>query len=297
MTAGTVASAHGRRAPARRPRRGLIAGAARSRGARGATWGTWGDLDSDTGYDVVAGTRGSRRRAALRRLRLLLRAARALPRGARDLLAGRRHVRRPLGLLLTGGSSRHLRRRAHVVGPVGATSRRAHHGGRVHPDQLQVRPPAHDRRDARHAPLACCSAATLLPQETPASSASVAASASCPSTKPEPALAGIAAVTAGPPRAARADGQAQRSHRRRRRRGPAAVYGAFLSRSPDTLVSRTSTPRHDSGGGDASSARMPLTPASFVELGGRRGHLRRRRGAMLALAARPAPDASRSGSC
>ena len=43
------------------------------------TGARWGNLDQDTGYDIVAGARRRRRRAAVRRLPLLLRPARAPP--------------------------------------------------------------------------------------------------------------------------------------------------------------------------------------------------------------------------
>ena len=92
-------------------------------------------------------------------------------------------------------------------------------------------------------------------------------------TKPEPALAGIAAVTA----LARAalggsDGQAHGAlHRRRRGRGARGRYGAFLLAVSPTPSSSNLFPRDTiSGGGDVLlRARMPLTPGSLVELGGR----------------------------
>ena len=136
-------------------------------------WGTWGDLDSDTGYDVLSGALVADGQfpyidfvyyyGPLAPLLAGLFSAVAGP-GIGTIVA--------LGLAITaaivGG---HLRAGADVRRPARRVpGRGAHHRGRVHAEQLLLRAAAHGRGNARHAlpprPSAL-SAAARRPRDDP----------------------------------------------------------------------------------------------------------------------------------
>ncbi len=127
------------------------------RGARGRDVGNVGRPRPRHRLRRRRGRARGGRRHAVPRLHLLLRAADAVPHGpglarrGHGLLAGRRRRLRH-----HPGHHRHdLRGRAAARGPGRGVPRRRPDGrGGVHPLELQLRPPAHERRDPGHAPPA-----------------------------------------------------------------------------------------------------------------------------------------------
>ena len=166
-------------------------------------WGTWGDLDSDTGYDVVAGALVADGRAPVHRLRLLLRPARPAPR--RPLLCGRRtrdrDDRRPRPRDHRGHRRGHVRAGADVRRPARRVpGRGADDRGRIHAEQLLVRR-SRTRVAATLGTLFLLVLLLCLRQLGARETIQWAAAAGTALgllalTKPEPALAGVAAAAA-----------------------------------------------------------------------------------------------------
>ena len=261
-----------------------------------ATWGTWGDLDSDTGYDVVAGNLVAQGQLPYVDFVYYYGPLAPLLAGLATLLGGAGVTSvMALGLLLTGGIVLATYALARTfVGPVGAFLAAALTTAVAFiPNNYSYVLPHTIAATLGTLGLLCLllGLRQLHRKETTGWLVGVGALLGLLAlTKPEPALAGIAAVAAW----LLARHWAGRTVKRSTLyiagvavAMPTAVYGAFLlAVSPHTLVLENLFPRDTiSGGGDVLlRARMPLTPGSLVELGGRAAIYAAGLGAILALA-------------
>ncbi len=199
---------------------------------------TWGDLDSDTGYDVVAGALVADGRFPYIDFVYYYGPLAPLLAGLVSVVAG------PgigaivaLGFAITAADRRgHLRAGADVRRAARRLPRRrAHDRGRVLAEQLLLRPPAHDLGDARHAVPARAPALPAAARQLARRSVGGAAGTALgllALTKPEPALAGAAAVVAWLVARAWSGRSVRRDAIALAGIGlaiPAVVYGAFLT--------------------------------------------------------------------
>ena len=283
-----------------------------------STWGTWGDLDSDTGYDVVAGD-ARRRRASFPYIDFVYYYGPLAP-----LLAGL------VSAVAGPGDQADRRARAAAITAAivardvraGADVRRAARrlprggaddGGRIHrrtTTRTSSRTPSR-RRSARSSSsclLLCLrqlgSARRRLPwavarrngaRPARAHEARARARGRSPPWRPG-SSSGTGAGRQRPPRRAR--------HRRgcRQWRCPRSCTAhSWVGLPAHRLVFENLFPRDTiSGGGDVLlRARMPLTPGSFVELGGRAASMRLGLAviivALAKLAAKPGLGTGRRG--
>jgi hypothetical protein len=265
-------------------------------GLAAVTWGTWGDLDSDTGYDVVAGGLVAQGQLPYVDFVYYYGPLAPLLAGLATWLGGAGLTSvAALGLVLTAaivGATYALART--FVSPLGAFLAAALTTAVAFvPNNYSYVLP--------HTTAATLGTLFLLgvllalrrlaAAETTGWALAVGALVGLLAlTKPEPALAGVAAVAAwlvARRWAGRAVGRTALAIAAPAAAVPALVYGAFLvAVSPHRLFLENLYPADTlSAGGDVLlRARMPLTPGSLVELGGRAAIYAVGLGLLLALA-------------
>jgi hypothetical protein len=274
----------------------LVGLAAVYAGLAAATWGTWGDLDSDTGYDVVAGSLVAQGQLPYADFVYYYGPLAPLLAGLVTWLGGAGVTAVvALGLLVTAGIVAATYALARTfVGPLGGFLAAALTTAVAFiPNNYSYVLPHTMAATLGTLLLLCLLLALARLARRDTTGWTVAAGlllGLLTLTKPEPTLAGVAAVAAwllARRWAGRSVGRTTATLAGAALAVPVLVYGAFLlSVSPHTLFLENLFPADTiSGGGDVLlRARMPLTLESFVELGGRAVVYAAGLGLILALA-------------